>query len=74
MRYKFNVSEDGKTMVEKEAMSFKKLKKSLFIKTWCCTHGGNTRRRFGFGSILQDPEFAAFHSSTISLPQKYVVI
>ena len=31
MRYKFKVSEDGKTMVEKEAMSFKKLKKSLFI-------------------------------------------
>ena len=31
MRYKFIVSEDGKTMVEKEAMSFKKLKKSLFI-------------------------------------------
>ena len=31
MRYKFKVSEDGKTRVEKEAMSFKKLMKSLFI-------------------------------------------
>ena len=31
MRYKFKVSEDGKERVEKEAMSFKKLMKSLFI-------------------------------------------
>ena len=31
MRYKFKVSEDRKTRVEKEAMSFKKLMKSLFI-------------------------------------------
>ena len=29
MRYKFKVSEEGKERVEKEAMSFKKLKKSL---------------------------------------------
>ena len=29
MRYTFKVSEDGKERVEKEAMSFKKLKKSL---------------------------------------------
>ena len=29
MRYKFKVSEDGKTIVEKEEMSFKKLMKSL---------------------------------------------
>ena len=29
MRYKFKVTEDGKPEVEKEAMSFKKLLKSL---------------------------------------------
>ena len=29
MRYKFKVSEDGKEEIEKEAMSFKKLLKSL---------------------------------------------
>ena len=29
MRYKFKVSEDGKERIEKEAMSFKKLMKSL---------------------------------------------
>ena len=29
MRYKFKVTEDGKEEVEKEAMSFKKLLKSL---------------------------------------------
>ena len=29
MRYKFKISEEGKEAVEKEAMSFKKLKKSL---------------------------------------------
>ena len=31
MRYKFKITEDNKPAVEKEAMSFKKLKKSLFI-------------------------------------------
>ena len=31
MRYKFKVTEDGKPEVEKEAMSFKKLLKSLVI-------------------------------------------
>ena len=29
MRYKFKVTEDGKETIEKEAMSFKKLLKSL---------------------------------------------
>ncbi len=29
MRYKFKVTEDGKERIEKEAMSFKKLLKSL---------------------------------------------
>ena len=29
MRYKFKVTEDGKSEIEKEAMSFKKLLKSL---------------------------------------------
>ena len=31
MRYKFKVTEDGKEGIEKEAMSFKKLLKSLVI-------------------------------------------
>ena len=31
MKYKFKVTEDGKHEVEKEAMSFKKLLKSLVI-------------------------------------------
>ena len=31
MRYKFKVTEDGKEEIEKEAMSFKKLLKSLVI-------------------------------------------
>ena len=31
MRYKFKVYEDGKETIEKEAMSFKKLLKSLVI-------------------------------------------
>ena len=31
VRYKFKISEDGKERVEKEAMSFKKLLKSLVI-------------------------------------------
>ena len=31
MRYKFKVTEDGKSEIEKEAMSFKKVLKSLII-------------------------------------------
>ena len=46
MRYKFKVIEDDKPAIEKEAMSFKKLKKSLLIANskWSGVVGYNNKK------------------------------